>query len=159
MLVTVIVTILSLASLLDDTKIWLIRYVVISHKDAWASIVTVTVMCIFAKTACDSDSDYTFLGLLVTWHKILNSLYLLLFLTRKSVQVYSMLLTQAIIPTVTILAFFGFLGTKLVFFLFIVSCSWVFHLNNWPNVQFNTDLFSDMQKYLYISQMVLLKDN
>ena len=62
---TVIVTILSLASLLDDTKIGLIRNVVVSHKVAWASKVTVTVTCIFAKNACDSDSDYTFLGLLV----------------------------------------------------------------------------------------------
>jgi hypothetical protein len=122
------------------------RIVVVSHKAASASIVTVTATGIFGKTACDSDSNYTFLGLLVRWHKILNSLYLLLFLTRKSVQVYSMLLTQAIIPTVTILAF---LGTKLVFFLFIVSRYWVFHLSNWQNVQFNTDLFSDMQKYLY----------
>ncbi len=33
------------------------------------------------------------------------------------------------------------------------SCNWVFHLSNYQKVQLNTDLFSDMQRYLYAEKM------
>ncbi len=33
--------------------------------------------------------------------------------------------------------------------ILIILCNWVLHLSNWQKVQLNTDLFSDMQKYLY----------
>jgi hypothetical protein len=32
-----------------------------------------------------------------------------------------------------------------------------FHLSNWEKVHLNTDLFSDMQKYLYTKEMARLK--
>jgi hypothetical protein len=41
----------------------------------------------------------------------------------------------------------------------LLLCNWVLHLSNLQKVQLNTDLFSDMQKYLYTNQMISLTDN
>jgi len=41
----------------------------------------------------------------------------------------------------------------------LLLCNWVLHLSNLQKVRLNTDLFSDMQKYLYTNQTISLTDN